>query len=49
VAEEDDIDGWMQAVGEAMKEYPNKAGQEYARQQTWQARYEQIKGALGWI
>ncbi len=46
VAEEDDIDGWMQAVGEAMKEYPNAAGQEWAKTQTWINRWETIKAEV---
>ncbi|MFA5385618.1 MAG: glycosyltransferase [Eubacteriales bacterium] len=43
-----DLKGWVDAVEQAMTEYPNTAGQEYARGQTWEARWEVVKGVLGW-
>ena len=43
----DDIDGWVKAVDEAMQEYPNKAGQVYAKTRTWDKRWQQIKEGIG--
>jgi len=43
-----DYEGWVEAVGRAMTEYPNEKGREYVKAHTWANRYEQIKGALGW-
>jgi glycosyltransferase involved in cell wall biosynthesis len=39
----DDLEGWVQAVEFAMKEYPNVKGIEWAKQQTWKHRWETIK------
>jgi glycosyltransferase involved in cell wall biosynthesis len=41
----DDVDGWVKAVDEAVKEYPNKAGQIWAKEQVWSKRWQQIKDA----
>jgi glycosyltransferase involved in cell wall biosynthesis len=43
----DDVDGWVKAVDEAVKEYPNKDGQIWAKKQTWDRRWQQIKEAIG--
>jgi hypothetical protein len=43
----DDVEGWVKAVDEAVKEYPNKDGQIWAKEQTWDRRWQQIKDAIG--
>jgi glycosyltransferase involved in cell wall biosynthesis len=43
----DDLDGWIKAIDEAVTEYPNKVGREFARTQTWAQRWQQIKMAIG--
>jgi len=47
LVDDTDYEGWVEAVGQAMTEYPNEAGREWAKEQTWKARYEQIKVAIG--
>ena len=42
----DDIDGWVKAVDEAILEYPNIKGQIWAKEETWDKRWKQIKEAL---
>jgi hypothetical protein len=44
----DDLEGWIKAVDDALAEYPNRPGVEFARINTWADRYEQLKGVLKW-
>jgi glycosyltransferase involved in cell wall biosynthesis len=39
----DDLDGWVKAVEEAINEYPNIKGIEYAKTQTWENRWQTFK------
>jgi hypothetical protein len=39
----DDLEGWVKAVEEALNEYPNTKGIEYAKTQTWNDRWETLK------
>ena len=39
----DDLEGWVKAVGEAINEYPNVRGVEYAKTQTWENRWQTLK------
>jgi hypothetical protein len=39
----DDLNGWVKAIEEALGEYPNVKGQEWARTQTWKNRWKTIK------
>ena len=39
----DDLEGWVKAVEEAMNEYPNVEGIEYAKTQTWNDRWQTLK------
>ena len=43
VVENDDLDGWVKAVGEAINEYPNEKGREYAKMNTWEDRWKVLK------
>ncbi len=43
IVENDNLDGWIKAVGDALDEYPNAVGQEWARSQTWENRYQLLK------
>lgn len=39
----DDLEGWVKAVEEAIKEYPNTKGQNWAKAQTWLNRFKVLK------
>ncbi len=39
----DDLEGWIKAVEQAMTEYPNVKGQEWATTQTWDDRWQVLK------
>jgi glycosyltransferase involved in cell wall biosynthesis len=43
VVENDDLDGWVEAVTEAIKDYPNKQAQKWASDQTWRKRWNTLK------
>jgi glycosyltransferase involved in cell wall biosynthesis len=43
----DDTHGWVKAVDEAMNEYPNTKGIDWAKEQTWDKRWLQIKEGCG--
>jgi glycosyltransferase involved in cell wall biosynthesis len=42
----DDLEGWVEAIGEAMRDYPNTAGQEWAKNQTWENRWEVLRNEV---
>lgn len=39
----DDLDGWVKAIEDAIAEYPNNRGKEYAKEQTWIKRWKTLK------
>ena len=43
IVENDDLEGWIKAIKQAITEYPNTKGQEWAKNQTWLNRYKIFK------
>jgi len=43
VVENDDLNGWIEAVEEAINKYPNEKGKEYAKMNTWEDRWVILK------
>ena len=43
IVENDDLEGWLTAIDEAIKEYPNNRGKEWAKEQTWVERWKTFK------
>ena len=42
----EDVKGWRKAIKKAFSEYPNIKGKEWAKTQTWQHRWEVMRGVL---
>lgn len=43
VVQNDDFEGWIEAIEKAMSEYPNTKGQEWAKKQAWESRWSKVK------